>query len=119
MPSNRSEQDIQSVHLHVRLLSLPMVYDGRWSSPCGYGLCDALDGGCVAVTMFDKHRVQSLLDQNNGRVVFSVNGKPMVEIKEGRSEDTIDVWIDSIGQSYTEHLLYPEDLLTQEYKILN
>ena len=78
-----------------------------------------LDGGCVAVTMFDKHRVQSLLDQNNGRVVFSVNGKPMVEIKEGRSKDTIDVWIDSIGQSYTEHLLYPEDLLTQEYKILS
>ena len=91
-------------------------------------LCDTLVevGGTVGITMFCRKRVQALLDANGGQVQFfheneqgNEQGKPMIELREGPSPDTVDVYIDSIGQWHTEELYDPHRLLSDDFKIVD
>ena len=84
-------------------------------------VCDELlaDGGVAGVTMFDRRRVQKMLDATpNGERIFQIEGQDMVSVKYAGSRNCVSVWVSSIGRAHKETLYDPEDMLApQRYKI--
>lgn len=93
-------------------------------------ICESLVrvGGHIGITMFCRRRVNAMLDQNDGIVQFyaadsAVNDdesdrRPLIELRGGADRSEVDVYIDSIGKWHTERLYDPEEVLGDDFAVV-
>lgn len=74
--------------------------------------------GRIGITVFSYHRVNKMLDDYNGHVIFNVNGRKVIEIIRLK-DDAIDLYVDSIGKFHKETLCRPNDLFSDNFKLVD
>ena len=121
LSSNSEVDEMVATEIKGRVSSIFAHFAAHYFAQNFEFLCEELleYGGVAGVTMFDRRRVQQMLDATpDGRRIFQIKGQDMVEVKYAGSRDRVSVWVHSIGKDHQETLYDPEDMLSpRRYKI--
>lgn len=116
LSNDREVERMLTTQITSRVSSVVAQFAAHYFADNFQLLCDELleDGGVAGVTMFDRRRVQQMLDATpNGERIFQIEGQDMVRVKYAGSRNCVSVWVSSIGLTHTETLYDPEDMLPE------